>query len=216
MFESQVGKTALCYAIESQSWEIAALLLQQSSCNVSIKDAEGMTPLLCACPFFPKQAMVVETTHPYDNDMDEFWDVSFPGATSVTIVFDSQCATEEEYDYLQFYTDRSKSQRLGQEKYHGSKGGCNWPGVDGTAPLVIAANTFVAYFHSYSYGSGEDWGIKFTATPTYPPYVLDVISAIVNHPSCIDVNCQDKVRNKTYDGCYGRFQKYILVYNSLS
>ena len=191
---NQVGKTALHYATEFKSWEVATLLLQHCSCDVSMKDAEGMTPLLYASPhlYERKQAMVVETAHPYSSNMDEFWDVSFPGATSVTIVFDSQCATEERCDYLQFYTDRSKSQRLGQEKYSGSKGGSNWPGVDGTPPLVIAAASFVAYFHSD--GSREDWGFKFTATPSYP-MLLDVVTAIVKHPSCGDVNFQDKVCN---------------------
>ena len=147
---NQVGKTALHYATEFKSWEVATLLLQQSSCDVSIKDAEGMTPLLCASPhlYERKQPMVVETAHPYSSNMSDFWDVSLPGATSVTIVFDSQCVTEKGDDYLQFYTDRSKSQRLGKEKYTGSEGGSNWPGVDGTPPLVIAADNFVAYFYS--------------------------------------------------------------------
>ena len=171
-----------------------------------MKDAEGMTPLLYASKhsYETKQAMVVETAHPYSSNMDEFWDVSFPGATSVTIVFDSQCATEERYDYLQFYTDRSKSQQLGQDKYSGSKGGSNWPGVDGTPPLVIAAASFVAYFHSenlsdykegylhhsgYSW-NGEDWGFKFTAITHRQ---VEVVTAIVNHPSCGDVNFQNKV-----------------------
>ena len=46
--ECQVGKTALHYAVESGSLEIATLLVQHSSCEVSVKDAEGMTPLLYA------------------------------------------------------------------------------------------------------------------------------------------------------------------------
>ena len=41
-----------------------------------------------------------ESLHPYNNNSDLYEDFSFPGATSIQITFESECATENNYDYL--------------------------------------------------------------------------------------------------------------------
>lgn len=43
----------------------------------------------------------------------------------------------------------------------------NWPGFNGRPPLVTENSTVLVYFHTD--GSVEDWGYRFTVTPTYPP-----------------------------------------------
>lgn len=48
----------------------------------------------------------------------------------------------------------------------------NWPGCGGRPALIVPLSDFVLYFHSD--GSVEDWGYKFTATPTYPQKAAEV------------------------------------------
>lgn len=63
------------------------------------------------------------------------------------------------HDYIEFFTDSSRTTQLGQ-RYHGGRGGGdkNFPGTGSNPPLEILAESFVAVFHSD--GSGVDWGFK--------------------------------------------------------
>jgi hypothetical protein len=50
----------------------------------------------------------------------------------MTISFDAQSSTETNYDFVQFFSDAGKTQRYGEEKYHGGRGGSskNFPGCE--------------------------------------------------------------------------------------
>jgi hypothetical protein len=79
-----------------------------------------------------------ESAHPYPNSADLLEDVTFPGATEISIVFDSACRSEANYDYLRFLKARGGSEYWGEEKYHGT----SWPA------LTIPADSFCISFHS--------------------------------------------------------------------
>ena len=107
-------------------------------------------------PIFKSITRYVETAHPYQDNADEYWRVSIPGATQIRVTFDSQTKTEPEFDYVKVFKDSSHTETWGQEKYHGgrSSSAANWPGLQ-QPPLDIPADNFIVYFHSD--GSNSDW-----------------------------------------------------------
>ena len=87
----------------------------------------------------PGLPITLESAHPYPNNADVYEEVSFPGATEISITFVSECASENNYDFLRFLKARTTPDAYwGLEKYTGS----TWPS------FVIPADNFVAYFHS--------------------------------------------------------------------
>ncbi|TMW68516.1 hypothetical protein Poli38472_005984 [Pythium oligandrum] len=108
------------------------------------------------------KTVVMESKHDYDNDMNERTELRIPGAWKITITFDSQCRTEQSYDYVTFYKTETKSDYFGEEKYSGRDDSHNWPGVGSYPPLVIESDQCFVGFKSD--GSNTDWGYKFTAT----------------------------------------------------
>ena len=99
-------------------------------------------------------SIIVETSHPYLDNMDQYWDVELKDADFMLVSFDGLCQTERSNDYVQFFSDRSKSTQYGTSKYSGAAGAKNWP----NEPLKIAASKCVVYFHSDS--SETDWGFR--------------------------------------------------------
>jgi hypothetical protein len=110
---------------------------------------------------------VYESDHPYASNTDKTWELKFPGAIKMTIVFDELSKTENNYDYVKIWKNSSKSEvwHEGIEKYTGRQGTENWPGFGGRPPLVIEGDEAFVEFHSD--GSNEDWGWRFTATVEY-------------------------------------------------
>lgn len=108
--------------------------------------------------------VICESSHPYDNSMDQMYPINVPGAEAVKVYFDPSTKTEANYDYLQFFTDDTCSSQIGAEKYTGSS---NYPGID-QPPLVIPRNKFVARFRSDD--SNNEWGFKFIVVPTANPF----------------------------------------------
>ena len=102
---------------------------------------------------------IVESKHPYEDNMDEFWDVHIPGASSLKLVFDSRTSTEKDCDYVTIHNDRNKSVQYGQ-RFTGRKRNSDkvWPGLGSVQPLVVPGDKCVVYFHSDS--SNTDWGFK--------------------------------------------------------
>ena len=101
----------------------------------------------------------IETGHPYEHNMDQYWDVAFDDIDYMLIEFDEKSATEDSHDYVSVLSDRKKTKVYG--KYSGSTGN-RWPGVGGKAPLKVKASKCVVYFHSD--GTTNDWGFKVTIT----------------------------------------------------
>jgi len=97
----------------------------------------------------------VESSHPYENNLDVDQTITVPGARSLRIEFDPQCHTEGGCDILRFYEN---SGRNGELRALSGEGTSNW----GT-PLEVEGDTCYMYFHSD--GSVVYWGYKFDVVP---------------------------------------------------
>lgn len=100
------------------------------------------------------KSITVESAHPYDNSLDKDDSITIPGAKSLKIKFDPQCATESGCDYLKFY---EQTGRAGEIKTCSGTGEGNWPEFE------IPGDTFYTFFHSD--GSVNAWGYKFEVIP---------------------------------------------------
>jgi hypothetical protein len=98
--------------------------------------------------------VVVESAHPYTNNMNLDETYSFPGAVRLIVEFDPQCKTEARYDILRFYTEPGHSHGVFEQS-----GAQNWNTVE------VEGDTL--YVHFVSDGSNVEWGYKFTITPVY-------------------------------------------------
>jgi hypothetical protein len=100
--------------------------------------------------------LVFESTHPYADNLDVTTPVSVPGAKGFIITFDEQTKTERSYDYIEFFTNSDRSNRVpGTEKYSGGVKTGNWPGINDRPALIINGDSFAFFFHSDK--SGNDW-----------------------------------------------------------
>lgn len=89
--------------------------------------------------------------HPYENNTEDAWQVSIAGATQIRVEFDAQTATENNYDYLQFFKDSSRTSCWGADRYTGAGA---WPGVGEAPPLLIDSDKFFVRFHSDGSNTG--------------------------------------------------------------
>ena len=96
--------------------------------------------------------VVLESTHPYTNGLDQYRTVHFEGAVQLVLVFDPRCSTEYSRDYVKIFKDKSLSEFFGKSAYTGRRGSplSNWPCSrdSQSQPLVIEASSFVLHFHS--------------------------------------------------------------------
>jgi hypothetical protein len=104
---------------------------------------------------------VVESEHPYPNNVEKKWKLDFPGAKQIEITFDEQTRTDYNNDFLRFCKDDKLTEWWGEEKYHGRDRQQNWPGLQSRPPLIIPASSCVVFFKS-DYET-NDWGFRFTA-----------------------------------------------------
>ena len=82
---------------------------------------------------------ILESQHPI---LAGFWlvdKIHFPGTSHISIVFDSLTDLGDNISMC-FYMDSACLERIGVS-YSGSAVSGNWPGVAGTAPLVVLADT---------------------------------------------------------------------------
>ncbi|RLN93241.1 hypothetical protein BBJ28_00005902 [Nothophytophthora sp. Chile5] len=124
-----------------------------------------MEMLQCGPKLLPKgrgAVRMLESMHPYHDNMDQYWDVSIPGAKRIKVVFDRRCKSEAGCDWLRFYKSGSnRTETLGPDQIGGRGDSENWPGSRDRPPLFIDDDSFEVYFHSDS--SNNDWGFKFYA-----------------------------------------------------
>ncbi|ETL24524.1 hypothetical protein L916_21469, partial [Phytophthora nicotianae] len=113
------------------------------------------------------KSQIFESKHPYANSVMEYMKVTFSGASTLTITFDSQSRTEQGCDYLCFFKDKSLTDRWGAYQYCGVGSDANWPGVEDRPPLVILADSFTLLWATD--GSNVDWGWKFNVTAEFLP-----------------------------------------------
>ncbi|OQS03916.1 HECT E3 ubiquitin ligase, partial [Thraustotheca clavata] len=97
---------------------------------------------------------VVENMRP-----NTFERIHFPGAREIRIEFDESTHCDEEYAHVSFY-DRDGA--AGEEPYHGSSKGGNWPGLNKRPPLIVQTDYIMVYFYMSS-GDADSTRIKFTA-----------------------------------------------------
>ena len=111
----------------------------------------------------PTRARVktLESIHPYIDNMDEFYDISIPGAKRLKIVFDSRTSTERGCDHVCVYRDRSKSQQFGPQ-YTGRASGSDkvWAGLGSVPACEVPGDSCCLFFHTDS--SNVDWGFALT------------------------------------------------------
>lgn len=117
----------------------------------------------CSTP----RTQVFESKHPYTNSVLEYMEVTFSGASTLTVTFDSQCRSEKDCDYLSFFKDRTLTDRWGAYRYSGEDSTANWPGTGGRPPLVIPSDSFTLFWCTDA--SNVDWGWKFTVTAEFKP-----------------------------------------------
>jgi hypothetical protein len=105
---------------------------------------------------------VIETPHPYPDNADLSWTVSFPGASRLKLVWDPRSSTEFNCDYVVLYrsTDHSADNRVSPIHYSGRANDleASWPGVGGRPPVYIDADHADVVFRSDA--SNTDWGCK--------------------------------------------------------
>jgi hypothetical protein len=107
-----------------------------------------------------------ESQHPYDSNINETTNISFPGASKLVITFDPSSKTEVGADYLVF-NDAKTGDRLHKDRFTGRHGSQNWPGCDGRPPLELNnISNINAVFCTD--GSVEDYGYVFTVTAYMP------------------------------------------------
>lgn len=104
--------------------------------------------------------LTLESEHEYKNNLHEKIKLHVPYAKSIQVVFNSETATEQSYDYVKIFKDEDMTETWhpGSEKFSGNG---NWPGKD-LSPLVIHSDTAWILWHTD--GSNVDWGWKLSAT----------------------------------------------------
>lgn len=102
----------------------------------------------------PLRPISVESTHPYENNLDIDQTHRIPGARSLRIEFSPQCHTESNCDPLRFYQNAGRS---GDIRSFSGEGANNWPSLD------VVGETVHTWFHTD--GSVVYWGYKFEIIP---------------------------------------------------
>lgn len=101
--------------------------------------------------------------HPYENSTDLWKEIHVPGASKMTVVFDTRTHTETGYDWVQIHESQSSSSQQFGSKYSGR----SWPG-SGLPALEIPGER--AWLHFVTDGSGTEWGWELTATGHIPKF----------------------------------------------
>jgi hypothetical protein len=135
------------------------------------------------------EGCVLESQHPYDDNLDVYVAVALPGVEAYEISFDTQCVTERGCDYIRFYKDESHDEYWGSEKYTGK----SFP------ELAIPSSKFIFYFHSD--GSNNDWGFKVL----FKPCTLSVChrfeeeqAKVVHHSGVMRCKCAHNSGDESY------------------
>ena len=80
---------------------------------------------------FTSKPFILESSHPYEHNLDQYFPIKIPGAKRLKVIFDPQTATEGDRDWMRFYRDSSYSTAIaGADQFSGGKdgGSNNWPG----------------------------------------------------------------------------------------
>lgn len=103
---------------------------------------------------------VVESKHPYDDNMNVRHEVDWTGVAAIEVAFDERSATESGCDFLQFLSTYGSVVPGTAEKYSGREKTC-FPRISN--PLRLDVDAFVMTF--FSDGSSVDWGYRVAFRP---------------------------------------------------
>lgn len=123
-----------------------------------------------------------ESHHPYHPSMDQWKEISIPGAEKLSITFDEQCSVETDCDKVGFFDRKNGSHMIG--KVNDQPYTSYFTGRTGTQcwqeTLEIEGSSF--WYHWYTDGSEQDWGFRFTVTATMPSTKSSVPPLSVEEP----------------------------------
>lgn len=128
--------------------------------------------------------LLLESEHPYRNNLDEYTVISVPGAVSYCISFKEPTSTEPVHDYVRFLKYDNYEIVHGCGKYSGGltkeeqifdpatgetktvrkATSSNWCGIGGRPQLVINSSKFVVHFKTNR--EVVDWGFAIEIVPT--------------------------------------------------
>lgn len=128
-----------------------------------------------------EKRVMIESTHPYQNNADNIYPVQIAGAESITLTFDEETRTEDQEDYVTVLRPEGQDGHFGDEKYFGRGSERHFPGLDGIPPLVVPGSCCRLLLRSD--GEGNDYGFKVYATAT----VEEEISANEAFPTSLSV-----------------------------
>lgn len=108
----------------------------------------------CSAPTGKLSELLIESGHPYENNMRHDQTITIPGAAGLRIEFDPQCHTESGCDILRFFRQPNHVGQL-----------CEYSGRS-FPDFEVEGDTVYLYFYSDS--SCVEWGYKFRVIPVEP------------------------------------------------
>lgn len=114
------------------------------------------------------------SNHPYSNSESLLHFVSFPGASSLSVVFSEETSTEYYYDVIKITADSYWYTSHQYGNWSGSAG--RYPGQGSIPALVVEADELFIMFQSD--GSVTAYGYDVTVTPNYGMYPFNVYTTV--------------------------------------
>lgn len=133
-------------------------IIDEAIQNGTLHCHENILPevTLMACQFLEEDNVVVitrESKHNYENNTKEEDKIHIPGASYLSVTFDSKCCTEEGCDELEFSTSSDFQNNLHEVS---GVAHSNW------TPFQVPGDTL--YYKFTSDNENSFWGYKFTVT----------------------------------------------------
>lgn len=101
--------------------------------------------------------LVYESLHEYENNTNSLIKVYMPGAKGLEFIFDDECSTERNHDYVSIFLDEKKEKMVDVGKISGRKTSSNnWPGVGENPPLIVP-DVDTCWINFVTDGSNVDW-----------------------------------------------------------
>lgn len=139
--------------LESTIKKVISTSLGEEMCKILLHETIFQVILAssCAAPAGKLAELLIESAHPYENNMRHDQVITIAGAAGLRIEFDSQCLTESGCDILRFYKQPNHMGQISENS------GRNF------ADFEVEGDTVHLYFYSDS--SCVEWGYKFRVIP---------------------------------------------------
>lgn len=139
--------------LENTIKKVISTNLGENMCKILLHECifQIILALSCAAPTGKLVEQLIESNHPYDNNMRHDQIITIPGAAGLRIEFDSQCHTENGCDVLRFYKQANHVGQICENS------GRSFPDFE------VEGDTVHLFFYSDS--SCVEWGYKFRVIP---------------------------------------------------